>query len=488
MTEHTPDRPKLNGWSVAGFSAAAVAALLLALWVFLFCINRFSLTVTLNADGEISIPYGQSYTEPGAQVRFFGSILIPEGMDPGTEIVTEGTVDTAVVGEYVITYRAKFHEWTAEAKRTVRVVDQLPPRITLVSDPDHLTVYGDAYEEEGYRATDGYDGDITHLVQREEKDGMVIYTVSDSSGNQAQVTRTIRYHDPLAPKLELLGGSECTVYAGRHFEDPGFTAADNYDGDLKDRVEITGQVDPYFPGTYTLEYSVTDSFGNATTACRSVTVVAHQKPETVYPSGKVIYLTFDDGPGAYTDQLLDILAKYGVKATFFVIDTGNYSAMKRIVNEGHSIGIHSVTHDYRQIYASMDAYFGDLYAMQQIIYEQTGVRTTLMRFPGGSSNTVSRFNKGVMSRLTRAVEYAGFQYFDWNVDSDDAGGASTWKEVYDNVTDGVSNRRISVVLQHDIKPATIDAIERIIQWGLKNGYTFLPLDSSSPTAHHGVNN
>lgn len=482
------DRPGKNGWATAGIVSGAVAAVLLALWVFLFCVNRFALTVEIKGDAEVSIPYGQTYTDPGASAWFSGSILVRDGMVPEVEVVADGEVDTAAVGTYVITYTAKFHEWTATAQRKVHVVDELPPEITLISDPDHLTIYGDAYEEEGYRATDEYDGDITHLVKREEKDGIVIYTVFDSSGNQAQVIRTIQYHDPAPPEITLTGGENYTMYAGKHFEEPGFAATDNFDGDLSGQVVVTGEIDPYFPGTYTLEYSVTDSYDNTTTVSRTVTVVAHQRPETVYPGGKVIYLTFDDGPGAYTDQLLDILAKYDVKATFFVIDTGNYSTMKRIVNEGHAIGIHSVTHDYRQIYASMDAYFNDLYTMQQIIFEQTGVRTTLMRFPGGSSNTVSHFNKGIMSRLTKAVEYAGFQYFDWNVDSDDAGSANTWKEVYGNVTEGVSNRRISIVLQHDIKPATIDAIERIIQWALKNGYTFLPLDPTSPAAHHGVNN
>jgi peptidoglycan/xylan/chitin deacetylase (PgdA/CDA1 family) len=263
---------------------------------------------------------------------------------------------------------------------------------------------------------------------------------------------------------------------------------DNHDGDVTCNVTVEGEVDGYFPGNYVLEYSVTDSFGNTATVSRKVTVTAHERVQTQVPSGKIIYLTFDDGPGAYTDHLLDILAKYDVKATFFVIDTGNYSTLKRIAEEGHSIGIHSVTHDYRQIYAGMDAFFDDLYAMQEIIYQQTGVTTTLMRFPGGSSNTVSRFNKGIMSRLTMAVECAGFQYFDWNVDSDDAGKANTAKKVYDNVVKGVSGRRVSVVLHHDIKEATIDAIERIIVWGLNNGYTFLPLEPSSPTAHHGVNN
>ena len=112
----------------------------------------------------------------------------------------------------------------------------------------------------------------------------------------------------------------------------------------------------------------------------------------------------------------------------------------------------------------------------------------MVRFPGGSSNTVSRFSPGIMTYLTQAVQDCGFQYFDWNVDSVDAGGAKTAKEVFENVIGAVQNRDVSVVLQHDIKGFSVEAVYRILAWGLDNGYTFLPLDMTSPAAHHGVNN
>ena len=488
MDEMNPVGSRKNPWKIAGFLLAGVALTLLLIWVVLFRVNRVSLDVDLQGEAEIRIPYGAQYVEEGAQPVFYGTLFHPEGMAADVQVQISGDVDTVTVGVYEIRYTAAYHQWKGEAVRVVHVVDEVAPVIALVSDPENLTVYGDPYQEDGFSAYDEYDGDLTAKVDREEKDGTVIYTVSDSSGNQTQVVRPILYHDPRPPEITLLGGVDYTVLAGKRFEDPGFVATDNHDGDITCNVTVEGQVDGYFPGNYVLEYTVTDSFGNTATASRRVTVNAHERVQTQVPSGKIIYLTFDDGPGAYTDHLLDILAKYDVKATFFVIDTGNYSVLKRIVEEGHAIGIHSVTHDYRQIYAGMDAYFDDLYAMQDIIYQHTGVSTTLMRFPGGSSNTVSRFNKGIMTRLTNAVECAGFTYFDWNVDSDDAGNANTAKKVYDNVIKGVSNRRVSVVLHHDIKEATIDAIERIIVWALNNGYTFLPLDPSSPTAHHGVNN
>ena len=203
---------------------------------------------------------------------------------------------------------------------------------------------------------------------------------------------------------------------------------------------------------------------------------------------KVIYLTFDDGPGPDTEKLLNILDRYGVKATFFVVDTPYVELLGEIARRGHAIGIHSASHDFRQVYASEEAFFADLTAMGNIIRQQAGVQTDLLRFPGGSSNTVSRFNPGIMTRLTKAAEEMGYVYFDWNVDSNDAGGAQTAWEVYDNVISGCKWLDEAVVLQHDTKPFSVDAVEWIIRWGRANGYRFAALDENSPMAHHDVQN
>lgn len=203
---------------------------------------------------------------------------------------------------------------------------------------------------------------------------------------------------------------------------------------------------------------------------------------------KVIYLTFDDGPGPYTQQLLNILDQYGVKATFFVVDTPYVSLLSEIARRGHTIGIHSASHSFRQVYAGETAFFEDLTAMGNIIYRETGTYTDLIRFPGGSSNTVSRFNPGIMTRLTKAVEDMGYLYFDWNVDSNDAGGAETAWEVYDNVIRGCKGLRQAVVLQHDIKPFSVEAVAWIVRWGKANGYHFATLDANGPIVHHDVQN
>jgi len=288
----------------------------------------------------------------------------------------------------------------------------------------------------------------------------------------------------------LLEGEKTILHqVGRPYEEPGFLALDNVDGELTDQVTVEGELDIYKPGIYPIQYKVADKHGNWGFEVRTIEVVKQPRPEVSYPQGKVIYLTFDDGPGPVTDELLYLLDVYGIKATFFVTNSGYNDIMRQIVTRGHSIGIHTIAHDYETIYASPENFFADLYGMQQIIYDETGVMTTLMRFPGGGSNLVSRpLKPGIMTLLTQAVQDAGFQYFDWNVDSNDAGGAVSREVIAGNVIGGVMNQRISIVLQHDIYGGSVNAVEDIILWGLENGYTFLPLQQDSPTFHHPVYN
>ncbi len=126
--------------------------------------------------------------------------------------------------------------------------------------------------------------------------------------------------------------------------------------------------------------------------------------------------------------------------------------------------------------------------MNDIIYKYTGERASLFRFPGGGSNTVSRkYAKGVVKAIASKMTENGYVYFDWNVDSNDAGGANS-DAIYKNVIEGIERHKASVVLMHDIKRNTIDVIEDIIKYGLENGYTFKTLTISSPTVHHHINN
>ena len=461
------------------------------IWLFVFVLLIFSaailvgcqsqnvLELTLVGERELSLEYGSSYEELGASASF-GDKEIP--------VTVSGNVDTAVVGTYTIAYTTQHEDHIATAYRKIRVTDTQPPTITLTSVEGSYTLPGHKYVEEGFAAWDAYDGDLTQKVRRRFTKETVIYTVSDASGNICTVERPIVYNDPVPPELTLLQGDTITITAGDSFIDPGYEAIDNCDGDISTLVTISGSVNSLLPGTYTLKYTVSDGYQNTASAVRTVQVKPRPVPATVVPEGKVIYLTFDDGPGPYTQALLDVLKKYDVKATFFVVDTEYINVISRAAEEGHTVGIHTATHIFSQVYKSQEAYFQDLYAMRDIIYELTGQVPDILRFPGGSSNTISKFNPKIMTKLVSAVKEHGFQYFDWNVDSDDAGRAKTAEQVYDNVTSGIGNKDIAVVLMHDIKGYSVEAVERIILWGLANGYTFLPLQSDSPNCHHPVMN
>lgn len=489
MEEQVVQTPEGGGRKKIVIICIAVLAVIAAGFGLVFGVNQFSLSIELMDSQEMTLEYGEGYQEPGARVVLRGSLFLTEGVVPEKAVLTiDGEVGEEL-GEYQVSYSAEYQWLTAEIQRRVTIVDTTAPEITLVSDPYLKIIEGNPYKEEGYKATDNHDGDITENVERKELYGRVIYTVSDSSGNKASAEREIPYYDPLPPTILLEGEKTILHQVGRPYEEPGYIALDNVDGELTDQVIVEGEVDIFTPGIYPITYTVPDTHGNWGFAVRTIEVIKEPRPEISTPGGKVIYLTFDDGPGPFTDELLYLLDCYGIKATFFVTDSGYDAMMRQIVEKGHSIGIHTVNHDYNQIYRSPESYFEDLYAMQDIIYQNTGVKTTLLRFPGGSSNLVSRgLYRGLMTKLTKMVQDAGFQYFDWNVDSNDAGGATDAETVAANVIEGVQKERISIVLQHDIHGYSVNAVEEIILWGLGNGYTFLPLEQNSPTCHHPVYN
>ena len=306
--------------------------------------------------------------------------------------------------------------------------------------------------------------------------------------------RRVNVVDTQPPQLKLVGAQHYTMRVGQPYGELGCTAADNYDGDISSRVTVTSNLDRYMPGEYTVTYTATDSSKNIASLTRTVCVEdwdgTVQMPIYGEPNGKVIYLTFDDGPSQHTERLLDVLKKYGIRATFFVVNTEFIDVAKRIAAEGHTLALHTNSHVYKSIYASEDAYFQDLYAIRNTVKKLTGLEPDIIRFPGGSSNRSSSFNPGIMTQLTKRVEEKGFSYFDWTIDSKDTGGAKTPGAVFQNVATGVLNAKEnhSIVLQHDIKGYSVDAVESIILWGLAQGYTFLPMDDNTPTCHHTVRN
>ena len=207
---------------------------------------------------------------------------------------------------------------------------------------------------------------------------------------------------------------------------------------------------------------------------------------------KIVYLTFDDGPSQNTDRILKILKKYNAKATFFV--TGCHQEYNQYIIEaykqGHTIGLHSYLHEYQDIYSSKDAYFKDLKKIKQMVKQLIGIQVHYIRFPGGSSNRISKnYCHGIMSQLTREVIKQGYQYYDWNGDTTDASGNHIPTATIIKQATSETHQNI-VLLAHDTdaKDTTVAALPSIIQYYKEKGYQFLGIDDESYYVHHDIQN
>lgn len=405
--------------------------------------SYFSEEPQLNLKGlsELSIQANEVYHEEGVQAKYHEK-------DVSNQVVIKGAVDTTNPGTYVIIYQYTYgKDKVKELKRVIYVEDKEAPVLKLKGKKE-ITLYTDEnYKEAGYTAEDNVDHNLTKQVKVEKKQVnsmkyQLIYTVIDTSGNKASVTRTVN---------------------------------------LKKREEkpITGTTTGQGNGNG----QTTGQGGNNQGG----------SGETTGANSGIIYLTFDDGPSLdITPKILDILKEENVKATFFILnyDANKEYLVKREANEGHSIGIHGYSHDYNKIYKSVDTYMQNITKLQNKIKQTTGINTTITRFPGGSSNTVSSFNPKIMTKLTKEVVKRGYSYFDWNVSSGDAGGAKNKDQVYRNVTKNLVRNRSNVVLMHDFSnnTKTLNALRAIIQFGKQNGYTFRAITKDTPMVTHHVNN
>lgn len=188
---------------------------------------------------------------------------------------------------------------------------------------------------------------------------------------------------------------------------------------------------------------------------------------------KAVYLTFDDGPSKNTAVVLDALKAQGAKATFFIIGknvAGNEALLKRMVDEGHSVAIHTYSHDYKAIYASVDAYLDDFNKAYTAIYDACGVYPTMFRFPGGSING---YNGTIYQQIIAEMTRRGFVYYDWSVSSEDATGKKfSGDQLTANVVSGVAGSKHPIVLMHDApdKTATAGAVASMVQKLKASGY------------------
>ncbi len=486
----------------------------------IFMVLTIGVTFTLQ-EPEIKVKEAISY-EIGEKTSLDKVEATYHFVDVSEKVKTEENIDFNKIGKYEVKYTVPSILGDYTKVQTVEIFDTTSPVIILEGNEVEEISYKDEYKEAGYTVSDNSNEDLNDkvVITKEEvndKEYKLIYTVEDSSKNIGTATRIIKLIDKEPPELKLNGSEKIDIELNSKYDEKGAKATDEIDGDLTDKIEITGKVDTAKVGKYTITYKVKDNSGNEAKKTRTITV--YKKEEKVDTSNKnnnntntnsnknqnnnsnnstskssgTIYLTFDDGPtSSITPKILDILKSRGIKATFFIINysSANEKLVKREVNEGHTVAIHGYSHNYKEIYKSVDTYMNNIKKLQDKIKKSTGYNATITRFPGGSSNTVSRFNPGIMTKLTKKVVEKGYKYFDWNVDSNDAGGARSSEAVYNNVIKGLKKNRANVVLMHDFSgnTKTVNALNDIIDYGLANGYKFSNITKSTPMVTHRVQN
>lgn len=208
---------------------------------------------------------------------------------------------------------------------------------------------------------------------------------------------------------------------------------------------------------------------------------------------KVVYLTFDDGPSKYTQEVLDILKKEDVKATFFVTGQNEdyLPLVEKEAKQGHVVAVHTYSHSFQEIYGSVDAYFKDVDKMNEVIKKYTGSKSNILRFPGGGSNTVSRrYTNGIMSSLVKEVEKRGFHYYDWNATNGDGEGGGSVSQMLQTTMRESSGKDEVMLLMHDGtgNGLTVQALPSIIDYYKKEGYTFKVINEQTEVFHQNVAN
>ncbi|MFQ6794627.1 MAG: polysaccharide deacetylase family protein [Thomasclavelia sp.] len=429
-------------------------------------------------------------------------VEINESFDPlkNIETVRKGDikdvkVDSSKVkydklGEYDLIYTLDDQKYTV----TVKVVDTTKPKFDVVDLDIDLGMKVDPAS----MVTNIKDATKTKASFKEDydfsKEGTVdvVVCLTDQGDNVTEKKGKVKIvKDKQAPEISDL--SEISVIVGGKVDyNQGVTVSDNRDPEPKLEID-SSKVDLTKVGTYKVTYTVTDRSGNKTVKKREIKVVENKTIGTSEQSSeKIVYLTFDDGPSANTQKILDILDQYNAKATFFV--TGNNQSYNHLIktahDKGHTIALHTYCHDYPTVYSSVSAYFDDLNKVGNMVKDLIGYFPRYVRFPGGGSNTVSRkYCPGIMTTLSKELIARGYQYYDWNVDSQDASGNNVAvSKIISSATSGKSNNLN--ILFHDTaaKSTTVQALPAIIEYYQKLGYRFEGINDSSYAPHQKVNN
>ena len=263
------------------FSKIEIVSLIIIFVMALACFAAYFLStyiaepeISIKGDSEIIIELKEKYSEPGV-------VAVLENKDVSDKVKIHGNVDNTKVGDYTLTYSITNSKGRKkkEISRVVKVRDKVVPVLKLKGYISYNVSYASEYKDLGYTATDNYDGDITDKVKVEgivntDKLGAykVTYTVVDSSSNKTTKTRTVNVVDKKVPSISLKGKSRMIIKVGASYNEPGYTAYDNYDKDLTSNVSVKGKVNSSKAGIYEIVYSVKDSSGNYNSVSRFVQV------------------------------------------------------------------------------------------------------------------------------------------------------------------------------------------------------------------------
>lgn len=387
-------------------------------------------------------------------------------------------INTSKLGTYTVLYKYKKYNKIKETIRVVNIVDKTPPELDLIGNLE-INNCSKSYQEEGYAAFDNYDGDLTQKVEKEIKDGKIIYKVKDSSNNITTKERIFSNIDKEDPIIKLKGSS-VNLKINNKYVEQGYTVTDNCDDDLTSKVEITNNININKEGTYEVIYKVKDKSGNESKEVRKVTVYTPKKCFSSVSNGKpgVIYLTFDDGPSTKnTARLLDILKEENVKASFFVIGKcvdSHPEITKRAYDEGHYIANHGYSHNNNLLYKSSDNFLNELKKTDLAIGNAIGVPnycSHIFRFPNGF---MSPSNKAKKKEAVKLLQNIDFNYIDWNCLNNDSVKKYSSSQLLNNLIKSSQNKDILVILMHDTKDVSNSSIvlKDSIKYLKDKGYIF----------------
>ena len=461
--------------------------------ILFFVIDAFCITVVfkthnrikvqLIGDNTINATFGKDFSDLGFKIVKNDEEICIEGIE--YDIVSD--VDSTKMGEYTIKYHIKYEDKEYDLERKVNIVDDEAPIIeTNLEEVTLGYCDNELISNLEYSASDNFDGILTDKVQKNESDDKYVLSVTDSNGNTTTKELKKKMGEKPNNKIVLNGRASISLELGDTYEEAGAYLTDGCGEPIEGEVVTSGSVDSNKVGKYTITYKLKDNDNIKNT--RTITVYKETAKQAT--GSGVIYLTFDDGPSVYTSKILNVLDKYNIKATFFV--TNQFSGYKNMIGEeyrrGHTIGVHSLTHNYN-IYQSSQSYWNDFDAMNNIIEEQTGKKTTLLRFPGVTNNHMANKTAGKvgMSTIVNEVNEKGLHYFDWNVSVEDNGSCSSVANkqacIIKNFKTYINPNRENFVLMHDMKSYTADGLETMIQYAINMGYKFKPITEDTNPVH-----